>query len=221
MSVSLGGAADYLVTTTLPIAAFPYSFCGWFKLDDLSVSRCICSIGDKDSATEFQELYIVSTTTFVRIMSFNGAPPQYAESDTSPTAADGNWYLAVGTVDTESRFAYLNANPGAENTTAEAFSANHDNYTIGVRHTMAVDFFDGLIAEIAIYNKVLSGAEVTSLQTMSPYLVARANLVSYVPLRSDYYDVIQGVTFAAGGAPSISTDHPPLIYPTVMRRRRE
>ena len=80
--------------------------------------------------------------------------------------------------------------------------------------TSAGEAFNGEAAEIGLYGSVLTGANVTALQTQSPNTVASGTLQAYIPLGADTDEHIVGITPTQTG--TINTTTGPLsTSPTV------
>jgi len=84
-----------------------------------------------------------------------------------------------------------------------------ENLTIGLAGTG--DDMVGDIAEVAMWNRVLTAAEFAILKLYSPMVIPRG-LIFYAPIIRDTHDVISGHIGTVTGA-SVAV-HPPLIYPS-------
>ena len=60
--------------------------------------------------------------------------------------------------------------------------------------TSAGEAFNGEAAEIGLYSSVLTGTNVTALQTQRPNTVASGTLQAYIPLDADTDEHIVGIT---------------------------
>lgn len=93
--------------------------------------------------------------------------------------------------------------------------------SIGRRQMLSPDFpLSGKIAEIGLWNAVLTDAEVTILSKgISPVLVRSQSLVFYCPLvRNNDKDLIGGLSLSASGSPGIA-DHPRVILASKLHTR--
>lgn len=148
--------------------------------------------GELDQITEAQDTQEVNTIT-------------------SPRWVRDTWHHACGVwASSTSRTVYLDgANPstGTTNLTPDA----PDNIFIG-RWGSAALGMDGSIAEVAIWNAVLSAAEVAILaKGFSPLFVRPQSLVFYSPLIRGLDDRVGGLTLTASG--TVVSAHPAIIYP--------
>jgi hypothetical protein len=60
--------------------------------------------------------------------------------------------------------------------------------------TSAGEAFNGQASDIGLYSSILTGANVTALQTQRPNTVASGTLQAYVPLDADTDEKIVGIT---------------------------
>jgi hypothetical protein len=113
-----------------------------------------------------------------------------------------------------SRTVYLDGVAGTTNTT---------NRTVGTTNTIALGsdsaqnvFFDGQVAEVAVWNTDLTTSEIASLaKGFSPLHVRRQNLRIYAPLVASTQEILQASSFSATfGSPTL------FVHPRVIRPRR-
>ena len=69
----------------------------------------------------------------------------------------------------------------------------------------AGEAFNGEAAEIGLYSSVLTGANVTALQTQKPTTVASGTLQAYIPLDADTNEHIVGITPTPTGTINTTT----------------
>jgi hypothetical protein len=127
-----------------------------------------------------------------------------------PSVSLGAWHqvifeFASGT----SRTTYADNVAGTTNTTDATHSASMTVADVVVGPFVGTIGTSLRIADLAIWKKVLSGAERTTLQTMTANNVAGA--VAYWPLTASLADSVNGWTLAdVGTASSFDADHPTL-----------
>ncbi|MEK7133852.1 MAG: LamG domain-containing protein [Patescibacteria group bacterium] len=93
------------------------------------------------------------------LRSFFGAGNQAANGTT--TLATSTWYMATFTWNTAGKTLYLNGMPEASNTNAETMTAGETTLYIG--NDKFNEYFDGMLDECGIWNRVLSPSEITTL----------------------------------------------------------
>ncbi len=137
-----------------------------------------------------------------------------------------DWAGYVGTVNGEAnRDVYIKAlantdNNGGTRTVADTLRFIHVGESL-----VAANDFTGRIAELAIWNKVLSAAEITSyMNGESASTIAAANLIGYWPLSASSatqsnLGLDSGGDLTVSGA-TFSTDHPTITIPGASGRRR-
>jgi len=132
-------------------------------------------------------------------------------------------HAAAVFVSTTSRFAYLNGVAGTENTTSRIPVTTPDTTNIGARilrdATVNIPAIESLIAEAAIWNVVLTAAELLQLAAgYSPLFVRPASLVAYYPLirgdaSGDCPDYVGGLKMVEQGTVAVQT-HARVFYPS-------
>ncbi len=136
------------------------------------------------------------------------------------TISAGQWYgwgfSLNSTVDTNNPLIYLNGvsetvTQDVTNETGAGPGSTTDPYVIGNRGSDDARPFDGLLAEFAIWDAILTPAEFAALGVgVSPILIRPESLVEYLPMLRDNVGPI-------GGAPTIQgtavQPHPRVFYP--------
>lgn len=135
------------------------------------------------------------------------------------------WYHAGGTFSsTSSVIAYLNGVAGSAVQTVSGAIATTNSLQIGALNFggTILQFFNGRIAEVALWNVVLTAAEMLILSKgYSPLFVRRANLKAYWPLFGRFNpEPMTGGLGVAGVAQDLTlinsplqSAHPRIIYP--------
>lgn len=130
----------------------------------------------------------------------------------------GQWHHACGVISSgSSRTVYLDG--GNTGTTTTTNNAYYDTVTVG-----ALQQVDGTqvlsaekqIAELAVWTKALSSAEVVALSKgISPNLIARSDLLLYYPLIRNFAELCLGGTYTinnGGGTGSLTVENHPRVY---------
>ena len=179
----------------------PCTMAVWAYLDNVTTPRDFVSVSSK-------------TQLAVLRLNVNGTQFRIADQGDVNAVANGgivstnvwNHYAGVF-VSGSSRTPYTNGVAGAENTTTVA--AITPTFTnIGAFYAgtaTAIQFMDGLIAEVGIWNAALTAAEIASLaKGMTCDKVRPQSLVFYAPLVRHLIDVKGGVTITNNNATTVA-----------------
>jgi hypothetical protein len=133
-----------------------FSLSAWIKVDDLSTGRTFLS---KNSSGHGYELTVTSGGK-LRFQVWTGGPSDF---DSSATLVVSTWYHVVATYDQSNIRLYIDGSLDStqSNTTDVPDEAN--TFRIGYSEAAGSLAFDGLVDEIGIWKRALSGAEVTDL----------------------------------------------------------
>jgi hypothetical protein len=215
MSLVLDDAIpQYASVASLAVSAAPLTLSCWVKSDDDALAQCGVNLTDADSTFN----YFAAIADFATAN--NPAKALCRDASNIFSSRDGltinTWHHIVAVfVSTISRFVYLNGVAGAESTdlVAPAIAAIPTTAIGMMRDFTPQDPFSGKIAEVAIYNAALSGANVTSLYNAGAGTpatnVAGANLVGYYKLIDDLVDSIAAANLTGSGSPTFDAgDHP-------------
>lgn len=188
MSYDFDGIDDVILnTTTSPVTAVPFTISCWFNADTLSGGNLV-NISNTTGGDGFR---LVSLSTGgIRASSVVGTVG--SSSDTTNTISTGTWNHTVGVyASNTSRTAYLNNTAATTNTTS-SIPTSISRINIGSRRNSSINdsFFDGKLAELGIWDVVLTTDELTSLyKGVSCSLVRPQNLVFYAPLIRNMNDI--------------------------------
>lgn len=111
-------------------------------------------------------------------------------------------------------------NSPVNTTNCANLGATTQNFTMGERNNGTGDF-DGKIAEVAFWNRVLTDSEITILSKAYSPLFITNGLIFYAPLIGNYspeIDIKASATATVTGATAFS--HPRIIYPSPTQIRR-
>ena len=130
----------------------------------------------------------------------------------------GQWHHACGVISSgSSRTVYLDG--GNTGTTTTTNNAYYDTVTVGALQQVSgtqVLAAEKQIAELAVWTKVLSSAEVVALSKgISPNLIARSDLLLYYPLIRNFAELCLGGTYTVnngGGTGSLTVENHPRVY---------
>jgi len=176
-----------------------------------------------DNVTNPRDFVSVSSKTQLAVLRLNVNGTQYRIADQGNVNAVANggivsanvWNHYAGVFASgSSRTPYTNGVAGAENTTTVA--AITPTFTnIGAFYAgtaTAIQFMDGLIAEVGIWNAALTAAEIASLaQGMASDKIRPQSLVFYAPLVRDLNDQKGGLAITNNNGATVANH--PRIYP--------
>lgn len=221
MARDFDGTADYLLASVSPVTALPVTLACWLQSDQTAADQVVMSIGDSGANNRVQIVYAGSGTDTIQAASVTTAAA-VGSSLSGTTPGTGVWMHAGAVfVNTASRFAYLDGVAGAENTsTRDPGAASWDYVALAARNSTSIGgFFNGKVAEAAIWNADLTAAEMAQLAAgFSPIMVRPQSLVFYAPLfgrngaAGDEEDWAGGLSLAQTSSPALF-DHPRIIYP--------
>lgn len=225
MSRSFAAASlNYLANTSLaPLAAAPLSISALINPLGAAANRAVFCMVDPVSAARHL-LYLTSGDQGA-IFVHDGST--FGQSTTGATTVPvGTWaQLGCAVASASSRQIVLNGVLGAADTTALTMAAMGRTY-VGAyfdgASLVAGFYYSGIVADIGVWNVVLTQDEWTSLAAgASARLIRPQNLVSYWPLFArvtSEEDWIQGITISNALTPPLSSDNPRLVYPGHRRR---
>lgn len=162
MAFSLNGTS-YIEATSTPVTAEPFTISCWFRAPNVTADGALVSIGNSATTNRFQLNVNGSVVGDPVSISSVGAVTATANSTTAFIA--NTWqHAAAVCASTTSRSIYLNGGGKATNTTSVT-PAGINNIMIGGRWSGGTRafFFNGQIAEVAIWNIALNDDEILSL----------------------------------------------------------
>lgn len=206
------GSSDYGENTSAVLTAMPITIAAWVKPESVSLNHYILSLGVNAGNSAFN-LKIDNDDTVRAQSTLSGASVAAA---TSTTVTAGTWcHAAAVFASATSRSAYLNGGGKGTNTTSNT-PAGINRTTLGCRwDTSRSNFFDGLIAEAAIWSAALADDDIAALaKGVSPLLVRPEVIEAYWPLIGNYspeIDLVGGFSFTLSG--TATADHCRVAYP--------
>lgn len=209
MAFSLNGTS-YIEATSTPITQVPFTITCWFLPPNVTADGTLVSIGNSATANRFQ-LDVNGSLAGDPIRISAIAASTATASCTTPFIANTWQHAAAVCSSITSRSIYLNGGGKATNTTSIT-PAGINNIMIGGRWNGGTRgfFFNGRIAEVAIYNAALTDDEVMSLSKgFAPYLIRPNNLKFYNRCIQRSQDLYGGRTLTQV---NITTFDHPRIY---------
>jgi len=220
MSVLLDDAStEYLEIDVAPVTTFPCTMAIWFNSNDDTIEQNLIVIADKDVEKHWIVLGIKGDIEGnpVRARTRSGSGSDSAATSTGYAA--NTWHHALGTfASSTDRKAYIDG--GSEGTnTGSSDPAGLDRLSIGrVGDSTPTDYFSGLLAEAAIWNVILTAAEITILPLgFSPKVIRPQSLVYYDSLidLNNLVDEVGGLVLTAFNTPVAGSHVPKVIYPAL------
>jgi hypothetical protein len=189
------------------LTAFPLTMACWFNADSFTANRTLLGFGSSSGGNQFQ--VIGASSSGVYASGEVGGVVATATTATAPST--GTWHHAAGVfTDLSNRAAFIDGGSKATNTTTLSSFGGFINRTlIGARRrngTYALHM-EGRIAECAIWDTDLNDDEIYSLSRgVRPSLVRPGNLVLYIPLVREVYDLMATRTINVNSTPTVA-DH--------------
>lgn len=212
MSYLFDGVDDFLEATGAAISAQPFTFSIWVKPAALGADMTVMSQGDSTVTTKFQEVVIQANST-VRFRESDASSAQAATA-TGSVSLD-TWVHAVGVSRSiADRSAYRDGGSRGNNAVSKAF-ASTDRIAIGKRAggTATPQYFNGRLAEVAIWSTDLFDDEIASLALgRVPTSIRPARLAAYWPLLNNAEDVVGSFDLTPNGA-TVDANHPTIYGP--------
>lgn len=203
-------STQYLEHAAL-LASPPFTVAAWVRPDDQTFST-IVAVGRSGAAAHWHYL---GHDSAVYASSRDGGTERF---DTAAgTISAGAWSHVAGVwASSTSRIAYLAAGAGPGDTNSVS-PVSLDRTTIGARNSAGsiVFPFDGLIAEVGLWDAALTDSEIAILnKAYSPLFVRPQNLIAYWPIlgrTSPEIDPVGAADMTVTGA-SVA-DHPRVFLP--------
>jgi hypothetical protein len=218
-------SSSYLQVESPVVTDYPFTMSCWFNVSNITANHALMWIGDKDVPDYWTLLGAWGNLVGDPVIAFShdysppGTPAQKAETSTGFSA--NKWYHACGIWGgVSNRTVYLDGGGKVTDTDTVGAMTGHDRTAIGAaRDSSPGAYTDGKIAEAAIWNAVLTDAEVIRLAAgYSPSLIRPQNLKFYMPLDDNKdRDIIGRLKLMPYGSVGLS-NHPYIIYPIKHRK---
>jgi len=197
------------LTTSVPVTAVPLTVACWFYANNNTANHALVVLEDAGGTHRFdlQALGAVANDP-IQCGAASGAAGSNARTSTGFSANTWNHACGVQSA-TNSRAAYLNAGGQGSNTAVQA-PIGISVAKIGAVNVSGANsnFFNGLIAEVGIWNAALTAAEIASLaKGMTCDKVRPQSLAFYAPLVSDLIDAKGGRTITNNNGATVA-NHP-------------
>lgn len=211
-------SSQYLYVDVAAITTLPCTIAGWCYIDEDANNSTIFSIADSSVGNKYYSIGAgfnrTSDTAYCIYVNTN-----YRIADSTSSMSLNGWHHVCGVfASTSSRKVYLDGNNVGEETTTTADPAStFDKMGIGVAIDLdKSDYASGRVAEVGIWNKILSLTEISNLFTdkYAPSMIAASSLKGYWPLIDDDNDNSgNNYNMTSSGGPTYTTHVSGIIYP--------
>lgn len=210
----LFGARDFvrasnqmLTHSAATVTAYPVSMSAWFRTSDLTVNQVIvANVEDSTGVGVYLLVRGVDAGDPLSASDFDGSTAARANSGGSVTS--GTWHHGGATYSAiNARSVFLDGARTDNSTSVTAFSATNRT-RIGALIS-GNSHWSGQIAEVAIWDVVLTDAEMLVLAAgFSPLVVRPSSLRLYLPLWGNIFEYVGGRTFTDSNGSTNANIHP-------------
>jgi hypothetical protein len=212
MAHLFNGTNDSLEVGSAPVTAVPLTIVAWIY-PQTDNAGTVLSIGANAATPRFQLYYNNATSQRAAALTDDGTSSSVADS--SGIAPLNQWsHVAAVFTSATSRVAYFNGVAGAENTVSRV-PTGINRLNIGARYNPSLGgFFNGALAEVAVYNAALTASEVLSLsKRYRPDRIRPQNLVYLDRLIRTPQDLRGGRLITQLGTGTTPSPHPAILFP--------
>lgn len=208
-------SSHFLEHAVALVTAAPFTFAAWIKTSNVTDVQTIMNVERSTTSADGWQLSVRGDVAGDPIR-WQSQRSTVSSCDTTTGITAGTWHHAAGVEAAgNSRTVYLDGGNSATNGTSKV-PTNIDVTAIGRRSNgTPTNYFDGDIAEAAIWNVALSAADVAALaKGVSPFFVRPGNIIAYWPLIGRFSpenDLTDGSAMTVTG--SVVADHPRIYYP--------
>jgi hypothetical protein len=202
-------SSQYLNTVSTPVTTYPTTFAAFYKTSNTTANQTLVSIATL-GATNFFLNAEGNGNDKINAYSNSNVPSNGAS--TSITYPTSTWFSGAAVFSAaNSRAVYLDGGSSGTNTTNTA-STGLTRIGIGALIVGGiVDYADGDIAEVAIWNVVLTDGEIASLgKGFKASRIRPQSLVFYAPLIRDLQDTKGALAITNNNTATVAV-HPRVI----------
>lgn len=200
------------------LTAEPITLAGWCRPDE-TTDQAVVSISNTGTVDGKWTLQLRGGGTPDVSALKEDDSGSFDQALSSTTYSLNTWHHACAIFENNDRHAFLDGGGKGDNT-PDITDPTADVTSIGVnRHSVFQRHFSGRLAEIGIWDVVLTDAQVLVLANgVSPLMVEPESLIAYWPLLGRYspeIDLVGGFDMAVTGA--TAADHTRVFYPARSR----
>ena len=213
MAYQFSGSGQNLYSTSTPVTATPLTMACW--MNKTATTQGSVLVGIYWNGSDFWYafyLYASRTADGQKVSLGLGNNNSFNSTEATATYTAGTWHHVCGVYTSPtSRTIYMDGGNEATGTfSLTPTNLNSVSIAASKRLVTTDNYFDGSLAEVAIWDAALTKAEAGSLADgMSPQLVRPQNLRVYVPLVRSTQD-LKGLSFTTAGSPTVSAQ--PRVY---------
>jgi len=208
MSYLFDGTTDFFTASSLPVSGPPFSWHVWVRMTSVSGNNDGVLGLHNDSVNDYYSLDVkggtVNDPLHFKVLD-TGIAVGTATIDNVTTGS----FQSMGCSEASgnnSRFVYLDGTQSTEETTLVT-PDTMESFTIG--DSKGASELAGYIAEVAVWDTVLTAANFTDLSNnANPQAIAAGNLVYYVTLKDNTTATVGSITLSATGSPTQDALHP-------------
>lgn len=205
--INLNGSTQYLSTPNALITGYPFTFFAQFNSNSITAAQVLMNVHDATGINTFK-IRAAGDVAIDPLRAVTGDGTDEALTTTTGYTA-GSWFRAYySAASSATKEARLN-NAGLASGAAARNPTGMVETFIGasVTASLPAQFFSGSISDAAFWNTALSATDRDRLESgISPFFVARDNLVSYLPLIDNALDVISGIVWTEQASPTYTAD---------------
>jgi len=216
MARDFNGSTQYLENTATVLGTQPLTIAAWVNPDTLTANHVVAGLFN--SAGQAGHYLQVSSTNLVYAVTvLTGSPNSGFNYSTKSGVTTGSWqHVAAVFASAASRTAYYNGVAGtADTVSSDPTTMNRTEIGRYLDNVFgSVNFFDGKIAEVGIWNVALSTDEIVALAAGVSALRIRPDALKfYVPVygvESPENNYVSSLSMTLVNAPAAS-NHPALV----------
>jgi len=179
MSISFNGTTSKLSGAMQIATGYPVSIFCWIKPTSAGTGGMAVGTGKSGGAQE-NAVYHDGAATKIKAFTNDGGSTNAASTTNAQTTWQPALAVFVSTGSGGRTIYYAGGAAVNDPTPANGFSVAHDIFRVGVRAISDTLFFTGDIAEVAVWNSVLTQSDFNSLAAGAvPNTVATGSLVEY------------------------------------------
>lgn len=221
MSVVLNGSSQCLYTLNALTGA-TFTLSAWMKPTNVT-SAGIVACSDIKNSTLYKVYGMLNAAGTVGgdplcAQCYDGSTYKYAATTTGYVASTWQHVCGVFT-SSSSRAAFLDG--GSKGTNSESCVGNANEFVVGCQRSQdPLSYFNGKVAQVAIWDIALSDAEVAQLaEGVSPQNIQAAHLTNYWTLATDGTRTVGSYDLSSTGSPTFDEADNPNVNPEMHWRR--
>lgn len=207
-------SSEYGSIAAAAVTAYPATLSCWVRPTTTGAGQIFMAVGGAANASRVQLAIAPGAQAVAGAADTTGATVGSAIS--TATLSTGTWYHILGTfASSTARALFINGSADGTNTTAVTLGTLDTTYAAARNNSgTIVGYFNGSLAEGAVWDVELTAAEIASLAAgATPRLIRPASLRAYVPLFGQLSPEPNpiGLSMTLFNTPS-TIDHPRIFF---------